>query len=368
VRAPPWFARLREPATALASGCAGGLLFTWLGVPLGWLLGAMFATAAATFSGIAAGVPPLLRSTVIAILGLLIGGRFEPGRFAAIGQWLPSVGLLVVYVLLVGAISLVYLRRFARLGPHTAFFAATPGGLSEMVVLSDRMGADMRSVALVHASRVLLIVTFAPILVELLGGAPRPAVPAGTPELRDLPILALAGVTGAVVARRLALPAPELMGPMLLSAVLHLSEAVTAQVPREMVIFAQVTIGAAIGSRFRGLGARRALLQLLAGLGLTLLMFAITALFALVLHWYTGLPFVALVLAYVPGGVVEMGTISLALGVDPAFVTAHHLIRITLVVFLAPVLFPFWRRFVERRREKEHRPEEAVSRSRTGRR
>lgn len=337
---------LREPAIALITGLAGGLLFTGIGVPLGWLLGAMFANAVAAFAGLSPGVPQLLRGVVIAVLGLLIGGSFEPGRLAAVGQWLPSISLLGVYVLLVGAISLWYLRRFAHLGPHTAFFAATPGGLSEMVLLSGRMGADMRSVALVHATRVLLIVSLAPFLVEALGGAPAPALPTGTPALRDLLILALAGATGAVVARRLALPAPELMGPMLLSAALHLSQAVTAQVPREAVLFAQITVGAAIGSRLRGLSARRVLWQLLAGLGLTLLMFAVTALFALLLHLWTGLPFVALVLAYVPGGVVEMGTIALALGVDPAFVTVHHLLRIGLVALLAPLLFPLWRRHV----------------------
>lgn len=347
---------MREPAIALSSGLAGGFVFTWVGIPLGWLLGAIFATATATFCGLAPGVPPVLRSVVIAVLGLLIGGSFEPGQVSAIGLWLPSTALLVVYVLFVGAISLWYLRRFAQLAPATAFFAATPGGLSEMVMLSDRMGADMRSVALVHATRVLLIVTLAPVLVQVLGGVQQPSLPAGTPALSDLVILAAAGLAGALAARRLALPAPELMGPMLLSAGLHLSDVVAAQVPREVVIFAQITIGAAVGSRFRGLGVRRVLLQLLVGLGLTLLMFAVSALFALGLHLWTGLPFVALVLAYVPGGVVEMGTIALALGVDPAFVTAHHLIRIGLVVLLAPLLFPWWRRWQQRRQAQRTCP------------
>ena len=50
-----------------------------------------------------------------------------------------------------------------------------------------------------------------------------------------------------------------------------------------------------------------------------------------------GLPIAALVLAFAPGGLAEMSLIALALGVDPAFVSSHHVVRIFLVVVLAPL-------------------------------
>jgi uncharacterized membrane protein AbrB (regulator of aidB expression) len=49
------------------------------------------------------------------------------------------------------------------------------------------------------------------------------------------------------------------------------------------------------------------------------------------------------VLAYAPGGFAEMSLIALALSVDSAFVASHHLIRIILVVTLAPLLFRYFR-------------------------
>ena len=52
-----------------------------------------------------------------------------------------------------------------------------------------------------------------------------------------------------------------------------------------------------------------------------------------------GLPVAALVLAFAPGGRAEMTLIALALGVDPAFVSTHHVVRIFLVVILAPMAF-----------------------------
>ena len=44
-------------------------------------------------------------------------------------------------------------------------------------------------------------------------------------------------------------------------------------------------------------------------------------------------------LALAPGGLAEMSLIALALGVDTAFVTIMHILRVVLVVILAPYAF-----------------------------
>jgi uncharacterized membrane protein AbrB (regulator of aidB expression) len=64
---------------------------------------------------------------------------------------------------------------------------------------------------------------------------------------------------------------------------------------------------------------------------------ALTVAFAGGLSLITPLPPRELILAYAPGGVVEMSLVSLALGVDVAFVSTHHIARILLIVLLAPL-------------------------------
>ena len=332
---------------ALVAGLAGGALFAWAGLPLAWLLGAMFATTLASLSGFALEVPPFVRLPVMVVLGVLIGASFTPDRLAGILLWIPSAALLLLYVPTVGFASLLYLRRTAGLAPVTAYFAAAPGGLSEMVLMSERSGADMRTVALVHTVRVLLIVSVAPFLVAVLGGDGAVTRPSGTSAV-DWGELALLGVTGGLgawLATRLGLPAAAFFGGMAASALVHLVGLAEGSVPGPLLAAAQIVLGASIGSRFRGMRASTVLRHILAGVGLTFLMFAVTFLFAAVAHLATGLPFVALTLAYVPGGVTEMGLVALALGVDPAFVATHHLVRILLVVTFAPLLLPLWRRF-----------------------
>ncbi len=331
---------------ALVAGLAGGALFAWAGLPLAWLLGAMFATTLASLSGLSLEVPPLVRLPVMVVLGVLIGASFTPDRLAGILLWIPSAALLLLCVPTVGLACLLYLRRIARLAPVTAYFAAAPGGLSEMVLLSERSGADMRTVALVHTVRVLLIVSAAPFLVTLPGGdgAVTRAVSTSAVDWGELALLGVTGGAGAWAATRLGLPAAAFFGGMAASALVHLAGLAEGSVPGPLLAAAQIVLGASIGSRFRGMRAATVLRHILAGFGLTLLMFAVTFLFAAAAHLLTGLPFVALALAYVPGGVTEMGLVALALGVDPAFVATHHLVRILIVVTSAPLLLPLWRR------------------------
>ena len=56
-----------------------------------------------------------------------------------------------------------------------------------------------------------------------------------------------------------------------------------------------------------------------------------------VAHWLD-LNFMAVLLAFAPGGVAEMSLIALALNIEPSFVAFHHIIRIFEIVLLAPML------------------------------
>ena len=44
-------------------------------------------------------------------------------------------------------------------------------------------------------------------------------------------------------------------------------------------------------------------------------------------------------MAYAPGGLAEMSLIALVLSIETAFVATHHMLRIMLIVVLAPIAF-----------------------------
>ncbi len=92
-------------------------------------------------------------------------------------------------------------------------------------------------------------------------------------------------------------------------------------------------------SRFAGTPAREVLRALVTGAGLTAIMLGTAAGFALLVNALTGAAMPAAILAFSPGGLPEMTLMALALGVDIAFVATHHVVRILIIVTLAPLLF-----------------------------
>jgi ABC-type transport system involved in cytochrome bd biosynthesis fused ATPase/permease subunit len=61
----------------------------------------------------------------------------------------------------------------------------------------------------------------------------------------------------------------------------------------------------------------------------------------------------AMLLALMPGGLGEMTLIALALGIDVPFVVTHHMVRIALVMLIAPLVFRWVRKRDAKRAAKE---------------
>jgi len=322
---------------ALAIGIAGGLVFWWLGWPLAWLLGPMSATTAAALAGLKISVPGSLRTPVLAILGVLLGSGFTPDLLGELMGWLPTLLSLPAYIAVVTLVSALYLRRVAGFDSRTALFAGTPGGFGEMVLLGDRAGGDIRRIALVHAVRVLLIVLAVPLVVRGFGmelpAVPRAGAANGWLEAAGL---LLAAALGGWLGRLCRLPAPALLGGMIVSAAGHAAGVLEGAPPAFVIAIAQLVIGCSIGCRFAGFRLHDIMATLIAGLGLTAVMFGASFLAAAAVHAATGTAPLLLLLALVPGGVAEMSVIALALGIDPAFVATHHIVRIAIIVAAAP--------------------------------
>lgn len=316
------------------------------------MLGAVAATTAASMAGAHLALSPQLRGPMLVVIGALLGSSFEADMLHDLARWLPSLASLPLYVLVIGGGTLWFLLHVARLETVTAFFASAPGGFGEMVILAEARGADTRIVALIHATRILLIVSTVPLAARLLGldgGQPPPATVLAPPELA---LVFAAATAGWFIATRLGLPAPALLGGMLGSAAVFLLGAAHGTPPSWLIAVAQLVIGASIGARFSGYPLASLLRTMLLGVALTSFMLTLTAIFGVAVAAATGLPALLLLLALVPGGLPEMTLVAIALEVDPAFVATHHIIRIALVVAMATPVLALVRRLRKRAASK----------------
>ena len=327
----------------LVIGTAGGALFAWLDLPLAWMLGAMVATTVASLGGAKLHVPGPARSIMIAVIGVLLGASFTPEVLDKVSEWPLTIGCLVLHLGVLAAVLFLYFHRIVGFDAPTAYFSAAPGGLSEMVIAGGAMGADDRTIALVHASRVLLVVLTIPLWYRYMTGVTTtsssigPSI--GAMGLTELAVLGACAVAGVAVGRLVRLPAYRLSGPLLASALVHATGLSSSAPPWEVVAVAQVVVGSAVGARFTGVPVRRVFGVMGAALVSAIVMLAATVAFALVLAPATGIDWRSIVLAYAPGGLAEMSLIALSIGIETAFVATHHVIRIGLIVVGAPFVF-----------------------------
>ncbi len=327
---------------ALAIGTVGGALFHWLRLPLAWMIGAMVYDTAAAAAGAPVGMSLRLRSAMIAVLGVMLGSAFTPEIVDHMVRWSSSLLALFAYVAIATGLCMLYYRRVAGYDRVTAYFAAAPGGLSEMIFMGSALGGDERAISLSHGARILLIVLIIPFGFKLLGGYQPGGLggeSASAVPILDLAILAGSAVFGGVAAHMLRLPAAALVGPMTVSAIVHFAGLTESRPPGEAIAVAQLVIGTGIGVRFAGIAARRILKALYLAMGATLILLAVSAIFAFLLAPAVGVPLPGVLLAFSPGGLAEMSLIALALGIDVAYVSTHHVVRIFIVVTLAPLLF-----------------------------
>ena len=329
---------------ALALGALGGAVFYMLQLPLPWMLGAMSFVTIAAMSGAPLVSWPRFRNGMVAVLGVLLGSQFNAEIFARIADWYVGLAGVAVSGGVMVALCTVYYRKLGRYDRTSAYFSAIPGGLSEMMVLGEAMGGDARRISLSHGVRIITAVFLIAFYFRLFEGY-QPVNLVGE-EIsavgwRDGLILAACTVLGWPGARLLRIPAAQLVGPLALSAGAHLSGLVSAMPPGEIVAAAQVALGAAIGARFVGARITEIWRIIVVSFGAAIIMVAIAAIFALVLGKISGSSQTALFLALAPGGLAEMSIIALSFGTAAAFVSTHHIVRIILLVVIAPAIFKF---------------------------
>ncbi len=331
-------------ACALGLGVLGALLFSVLRLPLPWMLGSMaFCTIGALFRAPIA-APGIVRPPMAAVIGVLLGSGFSPALLGRLGGWTITMLGLVLFVIVSGAACVLFLRKVARLDMPTAYFSAMPGGLVEMVTLGEQRGGDARIIALMHSARILFVVMTLPFLVQALAGTGTIARSRIGTSLFEAPWtnpawLVGTAIAGVVLGRLLHLRAAFLLGPMLASAGTHLAGWTDFVPPYEIVNLAQLVLGTTIGCSFAGTALSEIRRIFAMSIGTTIILLAITLAFAAGLSRLSSFETTTLLLAYSPGGLAEMSLIALALHLEVAFVAAHHIARLFLVLIGAEAVF-----------------------------
>lgn len=277
------------------------------------------------------------------VAGVGIGAFVEPGALSALGaDWLPVVVITLATVGIGIAIGAA-LARMTTMDVPTGTLGMVAGGASGIVSMTGELGGDERIVAFMQYLRVLFVITLTPLLVVLVLSSSGTAGTEGAGDpflgapLDWLVVLAVA-VLGTLGGHLLRLPAPALLGPLILAAVLSAAAPFGAlNVPPALLAAAFGLIGLQVGLGFT-LEAihriRRLLAPILAGLAALFLgCFGL----AVLLDLTTSASLLDAYLAMTPGGLLAVTAAAFDTGANATFVVSVQGLRLLAMVLLAPV-------------------------------
>jgi membrane AbrB-like protein len=324
----------------LLTGIIGGAVFSFLGVPVGWLSGAMVFVAGSALAGRPVHVPPPFARVVFVLIGISLGGAVTPETLRGVATWPLSVILLCLGMTAATFASAFYLKTVHGWDMLSALFGAAPGALSQVIAYATQYHSDLRGIAIVQSVRAAILIAFVPGGLALAGMMPSvsPARDfAIADSIPEIAILIVASSVTAVLAHAVRFPGGYIFGAMLASALLHGSGLIHAVMPWWAVSAAMVGLGSLIGSRFANTGLRLLSRYVLAALGSFSAAVLTVAVFAAAATRLLGLQLPDVVVSYAPGGLDAMMILALALHLDPIFVGAHHVARFILVSLSLPV-------------------------------
>lgn len=333
---------LRVAATVLVA-LAGAVAARWLHLPLPWFTGPLLAVALVSIGGARTVPPPHARDLGQWTIGTALGLYFTPEVVREIGRLAPWILLGTLFMITLGLLGALLLRRLSGESATTSFFASAIGGAPEMAAQAERHQADgarVDRVAAAHSLRLMLVALVVPFVlpwVGVQGVAPYASVAIDF-NSAGLAVLCAATAAGAVVLQRLRAPNVSMIGPLLVAALLTSQGVHLSAMPASLVNAGQLLVGIALGVRFAPEFFRAAPRYLAAVTAVTVAYLAVSAAFGAWLAAPSGLALATAVLATTPGGIGEMAITAKGLGLGAPIVTAFHGIRMIIVVLtIAPL-------------------------------
>jgi len=329
---------------ALICGTIGSIIFIYLNLPLPWLLGSIFITSILIqFENNYIKKPNHIFSTPARIIiGLVIGSAFTPEVLEYLSVYFFSILLIIPYTVITIICGMYYYYKFLDFDKKTAFLSSMPGGVIEMVIIGEQIKADISKITLVQSSRLFFIVITLPFVIQYIfhidiSGNQIITVPLIDTNLKELFILFFVGAIGAYIAKRLNISAAYLIGPMILSIMIHSNGLIHTKIPDELIKFVQVIFGTIIGFTFKGIDYKTIIQTLIATFGHFIILALISISFITLAYYLFDFPIVSILLAFSPGGQAEINLIAILVAANIPYITIHHIMRLFIVMNLAPI-------------------------------
>lgn len=321
----------------LAVGIAGGAVFSWIGTPIPWLLGSLLTVAAVNIGGWQIRCPAGGRQLGQIFIGVVIGLYFTPAVAGIVLAQLPWMILVAIVTIGLGGLGAAIQVRVARVSVATGYLASVPGGMAEMINLSDRLNAEPVALVVSQLTRVTIVVIAIPAALTYLGESGGDIFKPSVLAVDWLYLMPLLG--GAVLVSYLlnwsGMTNAWMLGACAFTAGLTAADIQLSAVPVEFLTAAQVLIGTSIGQRFERRALAQAPLVILGSALTTVVMMLASVALAFGISRASGISIWSMIASTAPGGLAEMSVTAQILGLGVPLVTGYHVTRVFMITLMA---------------------------------
>ena len=336
----------------LLCGILGGLLFTILNFPLAWMLGPLTAVLVwKLFSKRDLYWPASFKNGGQMLLGYSMGLSFTTASAKQIVDQLPSMAIITILMVVAGLAIAFFVAKLTGINIASAVMGTTPGGLSQMVLLSEEIkGADSTVVTFMQTIRMLTVIFIVPTLSIHAFSSGTTGVGNATADLvtqteyvsffQIITVLVIVLLITAC-AVRFKFPTPCIIGPLLSSAILTVAGFGTFPLPHILILLAQLCLGVylGLGIKMDMLKNWKKLLPFSIVSGFLIVGFALVLAYGL--HIVYPITMTTAFLCIAPGGLPEMGVTAHTVQADVSMVAAYQLFRVFFILFIVPIFLKY---------------------------
>lgn len=326
-------------------GAIIGYLFLKLKIPGGMMVGSIVAVAILNISTGIAHMPYTGRLVAQIIAGAFIGVGLEKSDLNRLKNIFKPAITLLVGMLILNIVSGFLIYFTSPLDLVTSLMCAIPGGISDIPIISEEMGADSSTVAIMQFVRLVFGIGIFPSMIlkvskfdfykkEVEHEVYKRTTNSNNSISYLLLTITVASVFG-IIGKLSGIPSATLVFSMFSVIVLKLTTG-KACMPRWMRRFAQLLAGAYIGSSFEMGDVMQLKYLMVPAIVLLLGYFIACFLIGNILHKKFKIPINESMLAATPAGASDIVLISAEMGIESADVIVLQIIRMVSAVSIFP--------------------------------
>lgn len=330
----------------------GGVIFKRIRIPAAGLVGGLVAVVALNLTTDICYFPKELKTILSLMIGIYVGSTIETNDLKSLKGM--GLGCIAVVAAMVGSNMLLglFVSKGSNIDLITSLLGTAPGGSQEMAILADQLNADVSLVIALQLARIFITYIVLTPMIKAISNRyqnnekkyMRISTQEGTDNNKRqlsswaaIILIAVAAIISGKIFDLFHLPGGSLTGA-LLSTMLLSFIGIRLRINKKISFYILVISGASIGSGI----ARTQIVQLYRTAFPILIMLAVmivvNIMLALLMKRLCHVDIQTAMYSCAPGGLGDMVIMATEAGVNPAEVTAIHILRILSSVTIYPLV------------------------------